>query len=184
MWQAGNLKLGRYLRDIVKVKVTQSLYKFGQALGVTEIWGSQICRQSTQKGSKVVTALCTGRLNPHSHGLFMTLISVRSLCGRKDYVQFQWHNREQYPRLPGLKCSASTNCATACLDCAGFLAPSPSAPDACLKRSNLSLPLMHAAQTVLLAGLWSRRLNFSTTALTFVSQSPKTKRKFQMWNLK
>jgi hypothetical protein len=132
-----NLQMGRYLRDTLKVKVKQSLHMSGQVLRVTVIWGSQICRQSTQKG-KVVTALCTGRLIPPPTDYSWCLF-VRSLCGRKDYVQFQGHSREQYPRLPGLKRSAWNICATACLDWAGFLAPSPGHLHFVVRQSNWCL---------------------------------------------
>jgi hypothetical protein len=58
----------------VKVKVQQSHYRPGQALGVPEGWGSQILRQTAQAGGKVVSPT---HQPPLPQEIFLVLISVR-----------------------------------------------------------------------------------------------------------
>jgi hypothetical protein len=62
----------------VKVNVKQSLYRPIEALGVPGGRGSQISRQSTHGGGKVIS-LTHGRLYPHPipQEIFLVLISVR-----------------------------------------------------------------------------------------------------------
>ena len=73
-----------------RVKVKQSHYRPGQALRVPGGWGSQISRQSTHEGDKVVSPTHRPPLPPRKYSPYSFLLEAESTagpqCGQKDYV--------------------------------------------------------------------------------------------------
>ena len=101
-------------------QIKQSLLRPGQVLRVPGDSDSQISRHSTHEGDKFVSPTHQPSLLPNKYSCYSFLLDAESIpgpqCDRKDYAnkKFQLHHRESYPRPPGLQCSASNNCTTAC----------------------------------------------------------------------
>ena len=70
------------------------------ALRVPGGWGSQILRQSSHEGGKVVSLKHRPPLPPRKYPWYSFLLKAESTpgpqCGKKDYVneKFQWRQRE------------------------------------------------------------------------------------------
>ena len=102
------------------IKGKLSYYRPGEALGVQGGWGSQISRQLSNEGSKVVTPMHWPPLTPRKYSWYSLLLEAELTpgpqCGQKDYVneKFQWHHQKLNPRPIGSRRSASTNCAITC----------------------------------------------------------------------
>jgi len=85
--------------------VKQSHYRSAQALRVPGGWGSQISRQLSYKGGRVVSSTHWPPLRPRKYSWFSFLSEAESTpgpqCGRKNYVnkKFQRYHREWNPRL-------------------------------------------------------------------------------------
>jgi hypothetical protein len=92
---------------MVKVKLTQSMCRPGQAHRVPRVWGSQISWQSSHEGGNVSPTHRPPLPPPPPPGIYsryLFLLEAESTpepwCGRKDYVseKFQWCHRESNPR--------------------------------------------------------------------------------------
>ena len=103
------------------LKVKQFHYRPGQALRVSEGGGSQISRQSTHEGGKVVSPTHQPSLPPQE--IFLLLISVRGRFSPRTTLwqegflslkNSQCHHRESNPRPSDFMRSSSNNYSTAC----------------------------------------------------------------------
>ena len=77
-------------RELVMVKVKQSLYRPGQSFRFPSGRGSQISGQSAHEGAKFVSPTHRPPLPPRKNSWCSFLLAAESIpgpqCGRKDYV--------------------------------------------------------------------------------------------------
>jgi len=180
---------GRYSRETVKVKVKQSLYRSGQALnGYRNLRLPDMYTVETLGMSQpYAPAALIPPPRDYSWCLFLleTCAAGRIMSSSTDTIG---NSARDFPAWSAVPQQTAPPRAWTVPDSSRhllvvYILLHATPPDACFTWSRLSQPLMHAAQTVLLAGLGSRYLDSSTIAPTFESQSSQRKRKFQTWNL-